>query len=102
MDNTTLTRFFAFHFLVPFILAALAAVHVFFLHTKGSSNPLGLRANKDKISLKPYFLFKDLVGFVVTGFVLIVLSRLTPWDLGDPENFIPANPLIAPLHIQPE
>lgn len=102
VDNTTLTRFFAFHFLVPFILAALAAVHVFFLHTKGSSNPLGLRANKDKISLKPYFLFKDLVGFVVTGFVLIVLSRLTPWDLGDPENFIPANPLIAPLHIQPE
>ena len=102
VDNSTLTRFFAFHFLVPFVLAAVAALHIFFLHSRGSSNPLGLSANKDKITLRPYFLVKDLVGFLLLGGSLILVITLAPWDLGDPENFIPANPLIAPLHIQPE
>lgn len=102
VDSPTLTRFFSFHFLLPFVLAAAAILHVFFLHSTGSSNPLGSSSNKDKITLTPYFLFKDLVGFSLFVSILIFLRAVAPWDLGDPENFIPANPLIAPLHIQPE
>ena len=102
VDRPTLTRFFSFHFLIPFVLAAAAALHVFFLHSTGSSNPLGNTSNKDKVTLRPYFLFKDLVGYSLFFGLLVFLRTIYPWDLGDPENFIPANPLIAPLHIQPE
>lgn len=102
VDGPTLSRFFAFHFLVPFIVAALAVVHLFFLHLSGSSNPLGVRLNKAKVPLSPYFLIKDIIGFLIIGLCLLSLVCFAPWDLGDPENFIPANPLMAPLHIQPE
>ena len=63
MDNATLTRFFAFHFLVPFIVAAASMVHLLFLHQSGSSNPLGLPLNADKAPFHPYFTIKDLAGF---------------------------------------
>lgn len=98
----TLRRFFALHFFLPFGIAGITAVHLLFLHQQGSSNPLGIRGNYDKLLFHPYFSWKDLIGFAVFlgGFIYVCLVK--PWDLGDPENFIPANPLVTPLHIQPE
>jgi ubiquinol-cytochrome c reductase cytochrome b subunit len=98
----TLRRFFALHFFLPFIIAGLVCVHLLFLHQKGSSNPLGLNRNFDKLLFHPYFSWKDILGFVIFGFIFMYLCLVKPWDLGDPENFIPANPLVTPLHIQPE
>nr|QWW34086.1 cytochrome b [Leptobrachella alpina] len=102
VDNATLTRFFTFHFLLPFIISALAAVHLVFLHESGSSNPTGLNSNLDKIPFHPYFSFKDLLGVTILMFVLTLLSLFSPNLLGDPDNFIPANPLVTPPHIKPE
>nr|AXS66539.1 cytochrome b [Curculionoidea sp. 21 KM-2017] len=102
VDNATLTRFFAFHFLFPFIVAALVLIHLLFLHQTGSNNPLGLSSNIDKIPFHPYFSFKDLVGFILMIMLLVILTLQTPYMLGDPDNFIPANPLVTPVHIQPE
>nr|YP_010384315.1 cytochrome b [Hemisquilla californiensis]UGW52177.1 cytochrome b [Hemisquilla californiensis] len=102
VDNATLTRFFTFHFLFPFVVAAATLVHILFLHQTGSSNPLGLVSNIDKVPFHPYFTFKDIVGFIVMLMALILLSLFDPYVLGDPDNFIPANPMSTPLHIQPE
>nr|ALO77124.1 cytochrome b [Stilpnonotus mexicanus] len=102
VDNATLTRFFAFHFLLPFIVSALVMIHLLFLHQTGSNNPLGLNSNIDKIPFHPYFSFKDIVGFLWMLLLLISLSLLNPYLLGDPDNFTPANPLVTPVHIQPE
>nr|UGS80410.1 cytochrome b [Lachesilla punctata] len=102
VGNATLTRFFTFHFLLPFIITALVMIHLLFLHQTGSSNPLGLSMNIDKMSFHPYFSFKDLMGFFVLGLFLITIVLTAPYMLGDPDNFIPANPLVTPIHIQPE
>nr|UGS80332.1 cytochrome b [Hemicaecilius mockfordi] len=102
VDNPTLTRFFTFHFLFPFIILALVMVHLLFLHQSGSSNPLGLSLNIDKMSFHPYFSFKDLIGFLALAFILSMTVLISPYFLGDPDNFIPANPLVTPIHIQPE
>nr|YP_009117111.1 cytochrome b [Himantura microphthalma]AHG99776.1 cytochrome b [Himantura microphthalma] len=102
IDNATLTRFFTFHFLFPFVIAALTMVHLLFLHETGSNNPTGLTSNMDKIPFHPYFTYKDLVGFFILLFLLTLLALLTPNLLNDTENFIPANPLITPPHIKPE
>nr|AFX69335.1 cytochrome b [Pseudoxiphophorus bimaculatus]AFX69399.1 cytochrome b [Pseudoxiphophorus bimaculatus]AFX69413.1 cytochrome b [Pseudoxiphophorus bimaculatus] len=102
VDNATLTRFFAFHFLFPFIVAAATLVHLVFLHETGSNNPIGLNSNTDKISFHPYFSYKDLLGFIFLLAMLVILSLFSPNLLGDPENFTPANPLVTPPHIKPE
>uniref|UniRef100_A0AAU6QGH2 Cytochrome b n=1 Tax=Prionospio fallax TaxID=3050094 RepID=A0AAU6QGH2_9ANNE len=102
VDNATLNRFFAFHFLLPFIVAALSAVHLLFLHQTGSNNPLGLDSNADKVPFHIYYTTKDAVGFIILLALLLALALFSPNLLGDPENFIPANPLVTPLHIQPE
>nr|ABM05575.1 cytochrome b [Poecilia dominicensis] len=102
VDNATLTRFFAFHFLLPFIVAAATLVHLIFLHETGSNNPIGLNSNADKISFHPYFSYKDLLGFILLLTVLIALALFSPNLLGDPENFTPANPLVTSPHIKPE
>nr|WET58604.1 cytochrome b [Troglonectes sp. GZNU 2020041602] len=102
VDNATLTRFFAFHFLLPFIVAAATIIHLLFLHETGSNNPAGLNSDADKISFHPYFSYKDLFGFVVMLLALALLALFSPNLLGDPENFTPANPLITPPHIKPE
>nr|YP_009311917.1 cytochrome b [Lepidocephalus macrochir]BAV71171.1 cytochrome b [Lepidocephalus macrochir] len=102
VDNATLTRFFAFHFLFPFIVAAATMLHLLFLHETGSNNPLGLNSDADKISFHPYFSYKDLLGFAVMLLALTLLALFSPNLLGDPENFTPANPLITPPHIKPE
>lgn len=102
VDNATLTRFFSFHFLLPFIIAAFTIIHLLFLHQTGSNNPLGLNRNIDKLPFHPYFTFKDIVGFIVIILLLLILTLINPYLLGDPDNFIPANPLVTPVHIQPE
>nr|QIT06567.1 cytochrome b [Tomocerus qinae] len=102
VDNATLTRFFSIHFLLPFILSALVMIHLLFLHQTGSNNPLGLNSNPDKIYFHPYFSLKDMFGYFVTLTMLSVIVLLAPNLLGDVENFIPANPLVTPVHIQPE
>nr|YP_009727742.1 cytochrome b [Cephenemyia trompe]QHX99768.1 cytochrome b [Cephenemyia trompe] len=102
VDNATLTRFFTFHFIFPFIVLAMTLIHILFLHETGSNNPLGLNSNIDKIPFHPYFTFKDIVGFLILMMLLILLTLTNPYLLGDPDNFIPANPLVTPIHIQPE
>ncbi len=102
VDNATLTRFFSLHFLLPFVVAGCRGVHLLFLHQTGSRNPLGLNRNFDKVSFDPYFTIKDLFGMIILLWFLFNLSIWNPWLLGDPENFIPANPLVTPVHIQPE
>nr|QHR83542.1 cytochrome b [Coleonyx variegatus]QHR83550.1 cytochrome b [Coleonyx variegatus sonoriensis]QHR83556.1 cytochrome b [Coleonyx variegatus]QHR83562.1 cytochrome b [Coleonyx variegatus] len=102
VDNATLTRFFTFHFLLPFIVAAAAALHLMFLHETGSNNPTGLNSNTDKVPFHPYFSYKDLLGASLLIMSLLLLSMFSPNMLGDPENFTPANPLVTPPHIKPE
>nr|AHH25212.1 cytochrome b [Lagocephalus lunaris]AHH25213.1 cytochrome b [Lagocephalus lunaris] len=102
VDHATLTRFFAFHFLLPFIIVAATLVHLIFLHETGSNNPLGLVSDADKVPFHPYFTYKDLVGFVVLLTALSILALFSPNYLGDPDNFTPANPLVTPAHIKPE
>nr|ASS30700.1 cytochrome b [Stemonopa insignis] len=102
VENATLTRFFTFHFLFPFIVAAATMVHILFLHQSGANNPLGISSQTDKVPFHPYFTFKDIIGFAIMLTLLIMLTLINPYLLGDPDNFIPANPLVTPAHIQPE
>nr|ABO30932.1 cytochrome b [Microchirus variegatus]ABW97042.1 cytochrome b [Microchirus variegatus]ACB47355.1 cytochrome b [Microchirus variegatus]ACB47356.1 cytochrome b [Microchirus variegatus] len=102
VDNATLTRFFTFHFLLPFIVAAATFLHLFFLHESGSNNPAGLTSAGDKIPFHPYFTYKDLLGFSILLILLAALAMFSPNLLGDPDNFTPANPLVTPPHIKPE
>nr|QRW36278.1 cytochrome b [Deronectes moestus] len=102
VDNATLTRFFTIHFLLPFLVIALVMIHLIFLHQTGSNNPLGTNSNIDKIPFHPYFTFKDIMGFIMLMMMLTILTLMNPYLLGDPDNFIPANPLVTPIHIQPE
>nr|YP_009045708.1 cytochrome b [Ideopsis similis]AIC83192.1 cytochrome b [Ideopsis similis] len=102
VDNATLTRFYTFHFLFPFIIAMMTLIHLLFIHQTGSNNPLGINSNLDKIPFHPFFSFKDLIGFIIMLNLLILLTLINPYLLGDPDNFIPANPLVTPIHIQPE
>jgi ubiquinol-cytochrome c reductase cytochrome b subunit len=83
-------------------LAGAVIIHLLFLHQRGSNNPLGTKREVDKIPFHPYFTIKDLFGFLFMLFCLISLTLLNPNLLGDPENFNPANPLVTPVHIQPE
>nr|ADB19490.1 cytochrome b [Scincella lateralis] len=102
VDNATLTRFFMFHFLLPFVIMGASMLHLLFLHETGSNNPTGLSSNTDKIPFHPYFSYKDLLGASLLTLFLLSLALLFPYLLGDPENFTPANPLVTPPHIQPE
>nr|AGT20325.1 cytochrome b [Philypnodon macrostomus] len=102
VDNATLTRFFTFHFLFPFVVAAVTILHLLFLHETGSNNPVGLNSDADKIPFHPYFTYKDLLGFAIMLLTLTALALFAPNYLGDPDNFTPANPLVTPPHIKPE
>nr|BAN08410.1 cytochrome b [Hynobius lichenatus] len=102
VDKATLTRFFAFHFLFPFLIAGASIIHLLFLHETGSNNPTGIYSDMDKVPFHPYFSYKDAVGFLIMLTALLMLSLLSPNLLGDPDNFTPANPLVTPPHIQPE
>ncbi len=102
VDNATLNRFFSFHFILPFIIVALVIVHFLFLHETGSNNPLGVNRNGIKIPFHSYYSLKDVVGFIFLFFFLILIIIFFPRLFLEPENFIPANPLSTPVHIQPE
>ena len=78
VDNATLTRFFALHFILPFVIAAIAIIHLLFLHQTGSNNPLGLNKNTDKIPFHPYFTVKDIVEFIITIIALRILTLKEP------------------------
>jgi ubiquinol-cytochrome c reductase cytochrome b subunit len=103
VNNATLNRFFALHFVLPFILVALVLMHLIALHdTAGSSNPLGVSGNYDRVPFAPYFLFKDLITIFIFIFVLSIFVFFMPNVLGDSDNYIPANPMQTPAAIVPE
>nr|ABR08487.1 cytochrome b [Microtus californicus] len=102
VDKATLTRFFAFHFILPFIITALVLVHLLFLHETGSNNPTGLNSDTDKIPFHPYYTVKDFLGVLLLLMAFMILTLFFPDILGDPDNYTPANPLNTPPHIKPE
>nr|ARO34942.1 cytochrome b [Pachycephus cruentatus] len=102
VDNATLNRFYSLHFILPFIIMMMVIIHLTFLHLTGSNNPLGTNSNLCKIPFHPFFTIKDIMGFLIMMFILLMMIMMNPYLLGDPENFSPANPLVTPIHIQPE
>lgn len=97
-----MNRFYSLHYLFPFVLAGIVAIHIIFLHETGSNNPIGLRSDVDKVTFHIYYTSKDAFGFLILGALLSLLVFYAPNLLGDAENFIPANPLVTPVHIMPE
>jgi len=102
VGQPTLNRFFTLHFLLPFILSLIIILHLIFLHNKGSTRPLGDINHLNKINFHPYYSWKDIVGFMLVLISLIFIRFFTPNLLVDPENYIIANPMVTPTHIQPE
>nr|YP_009310803.1 Cobp [Saccharomyces arboricola]AOT85111.1 Cobp [Saccharomyces arboricola]AOT85125.1 Cobp [Saccharomyces arboricola] len=102
VSNPTIQRFFALHYLVPFIIAAMVIMHFMALHVHGSSNPLGITGNLDRIPMHSYFMFKDLVTVFLFMLVLALFVFYSPNTLGHPDNYIPGNPLVTPASIVPE
>jgi ubiquinol-cytochrome c reductase cytochrome b subunit len=103
VNNATLNRFFALHFVLPFVLAALALMHLIALHdSAGSGNPLGVSGNYDRLAFAPYFIFKDLITIFLFIIVLSIFVFFYPNALGDSENYVMANPMQTPPAIVPE
>ncbi len=104
VDNPTLNRFFALHFLLPFLIVGVVVLHLAALHTHGSNNPLGIDAKgpQDKIPFHPYYTVKDFFGFGVFFIIFAAFIFFAPNYLGHPDNYIEANPLVTPAHIVPE
>jgi len=102
VSNATLNRFFSLHYLLPFVLAALVVMHLLALHTHGSSNPLGITGNLDRIPFHPYFSFKDLVTVLFFILALSFFVFYAPNLMGHPDNYIMANPMQTPASIVPE
>nr|BBN79999.1 cytochrome b [Grandidierella rubroantennata] len=102
VDNPTIVRFFTFHFMVPFMIAALVIIHIVYLHTTGSSNNLGIISKYSKLIFHPFFSMKDLLGVFFILFMFMFLCLHHPLSLGDDENFVMADPTTTPRHIQPE
>ena len=103
VNNATLNRFFALHFVLPFVLAALALMHLIALHdSAGSGNPLGVSGNYDRLPFAPYFIFKDLITIFIFIIVLSLFVFFMPNMLGDSENYVMANPMQTPPAIVPE
>jgi ubiquinol-cytochrome c reductase cytochrome b subunit len=102
VSNATLNRFFSLHYLLPFLLAALALAHLIALHVHGSSNPNGVTSNGDRYAMHPYFVFKDLVTIFAFFLVLSIIVFFYPNLLGHSDNYIPADPMVTPASIVPE
>ena len=97
VNNATLNRFFALHFVLPFVLAALALMHLIVLHDSGGSgNPLGVSGNYDRLPFAPYFIFKDLITIFIFILILSMFVFFMPNLLGDSENYVMANPMQTP------
>jgi ubiquinol-cytochrome c reductase cytochrome b/c1 subunit len=104
IDNPTLNRFYALHYLLPFIIVAVVALHVIALHVHGSNNPLGIdpKGPQDTVPFHPYYTMKDGFGVVVFLIIYAGVTFFAPDYMGHPDNYIPANPLVTPEHIVPE
>jgi ubiquinol-cytochrome c reductase cytochrome b subunit len=102
VSNATLVRFYTLHFLLPFVVVVLVVFHLFYLHTHGRSNPLGTPSSSNKVPFHYYFSVKDLFVYFVFFFVFVYTTLVYGYDLIDAENWIPANALVTPAHIQPE
>ena len=102
VDSPTLNRFFSLHYILPFVIVALVALHLVLLHEEGSNNPLGLPASQLSISFYPYFYVKDLFAFSCLVFGLCFFVFFYPNALGHSDNYIIANPISTPAHIVPE
>nr|ALJ93725.1 cytochrome b [Ettchellsia sinica] len=102
INNATLNRFYSFHFILPIIIMFMVLIHLYFLHETGSSNPMGVGSDYYKIYFHMYFSWKDLIGFIIMFFMILILVFMYPFSLGDPDNFIMANPMVTPIHIKPE
>jgi len=102
VSNPTLTRFFALHYLLPFVVSALVILHIFFLHMHGRSNPLGVSSSTRKVPFHYYYSVKDLYVYFVFLFIFMFVTLRYGYNLIDAENWIPANALVTPTHIQPE
>nr|CCI69328.1 cytochrome b [Metacrangonyx sp. 3 ssp. 1 MDMBR-2012] len=102
VNSPTIMRFFSFHFMLPFLIAAFTIIHIALLHETGSKNPLGMLSTNNKYMFNPIFIFKDLLGFIISLLLLLFISLLYPLTLGDDENFFNFNPYVTPIHIQPE
>ncbi len=104
VGNATLNRFYALHFLFPFIIVAMVMLHLIALHNVGSSNPTGVevKSKRDTIPFHPYYTFKDLFFLGVFFLVYFYFVFFAPNFLGHPDNYIPANPMVTPPHIVPE
>jgi ubiquinol-cytochrome c reductase cytochrome b/c1 subunit len=104
VDNPTLNRFFALHFLLPFVIVGVVILHIWALHRFGSNNPTGIdvKDSHDTIPFHPYYTVKDMFGFGVFFMVFAWFIFFSPNSLGHPDNYIPANPLVTPAHIVPE
>jgi quinol-cytochrome oxidoreductase complex cytochrome b subunit len=87
---------------MPFVLAGLVVVHLILLHEDGSNNPTGVESDIDKLTFHPYYSVKDLYGYGVFGVAFCGIIYFEPNILGHPDNYVPANPLVTPAHIQPE
>ena len=104
IGNATLTRFFALHYILPIIIAAISLAHLITLHNKGGSNPLGINTSRSIsfINFHPYYSIKDLLGIFLFLLVFIIFIFFYPNLLGHTDNYIPANPMVTPSHITPE
>lgn len=102
VGNATLNRFFSIHFLLPFIIAALSIIHILFLHLSGSSNPLGISIQPERIPFYSYLFFKDFLMLLIILFIFLFIVFFAPNILGHPDNYSIANPRITPKHIVPE
>ena len=102
VSNPTIQRFFALHYLLPFILAALVIMHLMALHVHGSGNPIGISGNMDRIPMHSYFIFKDLITVFVFIFIFSLFVYFSPNTLGHSDNYIPGNPMVTPASLVPE
>jgi quinol-cytochrome oxidoreductase complex cytochrome b subunit len=104
VDNPTLNRFFALHFLLPFLIVGVVILHIWALHTVQSNNPLGIdpKGPQDVIPFHPYYTIKDLFGLGVFLIIYLSVVFFAPNFFGEPDNYIPANPMVTPAHIVPE
>nr|ALO64554.1 cytochrome b [Lasioglossum malachurum] len=102
INNATLNRFYSFHFILPFIILLLVIIHLYFLHNSGSNNPMGSMNKYYLTYFNPYFLIKDIFGYMMVIFIFLLIILIYPYALSDPDNFIMANPMITPEHIKPE
>jgi quinol-cytochrome oxidoreductase complex cytochrome b subunit len=104
VDNPTLNRFYALHFLLPFVIVGVVIFHIWALHQHGSNNPLGIdvKTPQDTIPFHPYYTVKDAFGFGVFFIIFAWFVFFSPNSLGHPDNYIPANPMVTPAHIVPE